>query len=563
MTQQRDTKSLERLSTLDVVLPQLWARRGLTRLAKFGRRFTGLFGRGGVATESPALFGYPTTIGGLEVGLSSGAILVTPGQLLVDLAAGINGAIGSVVTRPNTYTFQDPQPGVTPAKPEADDDEVAIYDSAYVRDITPVFGAALAAAEWWVIYTTPATSTVETEIGRLVFNQTTGGWDATSTAKVSKNLLTFGVARGTASSGLPAIPSDSFPLAALHVPSGATNLTGATMLFDMRQLHEPSMEPNKIGGAWVIRKVSTIPCFQGSVWAHHLGEHMEFRAGIPLPIDNICSPGATWDAAASPTAPKIAWLYLARAGNGRVPRLKQQAGAALTTNATTLHNWYGQGVLVLSPVPPRLGLGTAKNETAGRWDMQSSAAIPLPSYENTLGTPALRYPFSGQTCGTGGAICVGMLVYDGVSGGVPSVLDVDVDAQGWMRGAAIRAQSAEFEATNPIAFAVDGSASGTVVVNVTKGQVGSFVVPVDGVEALFKGSYIDQAVAWSDGSGTSNDDAVNGSILTDRFRASIPLPSILTYSVASGVIAGVGTPAGPGSMVITGARMPYGEPLFT
>lgn len=554
--------SLERISTFDLSVPQRWARRTATRLAKHQRRYTGLYGRGELIAESG---GAPDAIvlGGLEVfcdgggsvlGVSAGLLLYRPLT-----PAPVTEA------RQATFTFQDPIPGSMPAAPEPDDDSThVLYDNAFERELTWSIASPLAANEWWVVYATlaPATTT-ESDTGRVKFNEVTGAWDPTTTAKVLKDLLTFGIARGTASSGLPAIPSDAVAIALVHVPQTATDLSQA-MIFDARPLHDPALEPNTIGGSWQVKNISG-PNFLGHVWAHHRGEHMEFRAGTPVPISYLCSPGATWDGTASPSSPKIAWLYLARAENGSVPRLKQRGDAPLATDATSAQNVYGQGVLVVSPVRPNLGLGPSQNMTAGRWDMRSSAAIPLPSHGTLLDGIPIVYNFAGQSCPAEGAICVGMLVYDGVSGGVPNVLLTNVDANGWMRGAAIRQASATTSTgvvpNSPIArSSIVGISTQNIGFLAQTQAVGSFSVPIDALE-LTASVEMPSGVALACDDGQFIGASASGYV---RFRSSVQLPGGATVGLDNGGLtpSGVADPAAFAAG-ITAVRMPYGTPLYT
>ena len=81
----RDILDLERVNILDFTLPQRWARRLSTQIAKWGGRYTGLYGRGGEFGGLSDIAGpasTPTILGGLEVAVSGGGLGVSPGQLL-------------------------------------------------------------------------------------------------------------------------------------------------------------------------------------------------------------------------------------------------------------------------------------------------------------------------------------------------------------------------------------------------------------------------------------------------------------------------------------------------
>lgn len=557
----RDLIDLERIDFLDITLPQRWARRLSTRLAKWEHRYTGLFGRGGDFTDVAGYAARPTVVGGLEIAIVDGEILVSPGQML--LYPSIFGAPGSFAPRPASYTFQDPVPGVGPARPEGDDDATVLYDNAYFKPVPFTFGAALAVAEWWVVYAQCSTATTETDTARDVFNQVTGAWDAATQAKVKKQLIGFAIARGPSSAGFPAIPGGAIPLGAIYVRAAATDLSNACV-FDLRSLRHASREPNEIGGCWSVYDFVGSKAWTGHVWAHHRGEAMEARAmGTGVLITDLCSPGATWDPTASPTAPKIAWLYLARAANGLVPRLKQRGEQELTTDAETAHNFYQAGVLVLSPVRPRLGLGPSKNETAGRWDMQSSATIALPSYYNGSDSPPIAYDYSSQAAAVGDAICVGMVVYDGISGGKPTVRAMSVTADGWARGPGVSFRSRGDFADSPLANATVDVAGPAITLGATRALVGGYVVPIDGVQSAHAGTYSEATILWDNG-GPSGTDGTPAVYVTDRFSAAYP------HALADAVVVGKGTkggtgadPSGTASAWIEGVRLPYGRSLYT
>lgn len=561
MTRIVDRKLLERVTALDLLFVQYASRKMSTQIAKWERRYTGLFGRGGSITDLPGANFVPTVLGGLEVSVSAGgaSIRVSPGQLLYYPANPL--ALPGFAARPATYTFQDAAPGVTPARPEGDDDTTALYDNAFFRAIPYTFGVALAVEEWWVVYALRATSTTETDTARETFDQVTGAWVAASQAKVAKQLLIFAIARGPASAGFPALPSNAIPLGAILVPIGESDLSSARV-FDLRALRHASREPNQIGGVWSVFRFVGVDFFAGHVWAHQRGEVLEARALSGVAINDICSPGATWDPAASPTAPKIAWLYLARAANGAVPRYKQYGAGGVAEDATTDHKFYQAGILVLSPVRPRLGLGPSKNETAGRWDMQSSAPIPLPSYFDS-NPPGGRYNFASQAALEGDAICVGMVVYDGISGGKPTVLEVSVTEDGWMRGPGVSARTADDVAGNPIANGYISVAGAAIALGAGPALVGAYAAPIDGAEAVLAGVYSEARVVWSDGS-------ISGTDGSDFQYASVRATGAVARATGDAAIFLKGTklgsgsmPVGVGSASISAVRLPYGRPLYT
>lgn len=547
---------LERLTALDLLMTQSAAQKMTTRAVKWAHRFTGRFGNRGMSTEIAIPSGKAVCLGGLEVGIfNPTTIAVGAGQLL------LGGQSTTTLTRPATYTFQDPVPFSTPAVPEPDNDAARIFDNAYDRTIPFTFGPVLGAGEWWMVYATISTTTTETDTNRKVYNQTTGVWDAATQAKVSKNLLTFGIVRGMSLSGFPAIPANSYTLAAIFVQSGEANLANA-MVFDMRYSPEPSLEPNEVGGCWRVRETGSGATLLGNLWATHRGERLSFRTGIEMRIYDLCSPGATWDAAATGSTPKLAWIYLARASNGLVPRMKQRGAGGTGTSSDTEHNMYADGVLVFSPVPPTIGIGAAHNKTSGQWDLTNSASIPLPSYALSSPTAPLAYPFEGQSVAAGDAICVGMATYNGLSGGSkPTILAMNVTPDGWARGRSIWVASRGSIAANPIANATATYPVGQVVLEAARGvTAGGMNVPIDGVELAHAGLYNATSIIWSDGLTTGNG-AATVSKISDRFTTAFASRAETTVPVEDGSYSGT-VPSTNDDVAIVAVRFPYGVPLF-
>lgn len=550
---------LERLTALDLLTTQHAARKMTTRAAKWEHRSTGRFGNRGMSSEIAIPSGKAICLGGLEVGVfNATTIAVGAGQLMV------GGQSTTTLTRPASYTFQDPVPFSMPAVPEPDNDAARIFDNAYDRTIPFTFGVTLPHGEWWIVYATIATTTTETDINRTVFNQTTGAWDTTTQAKVIKDLLTFGIVRGNALSGFPAIPASSYALAAIFVTSGESDLTKA-MVFDMRYMPDPSLEPNEIGGCWRVRESGSGATLLGNFWANHRGERMSFRIGTETSAYDFCSPGASWDAGATGSTPKLAWIYLARASNGLVPRMKQRGAAGTGTSSDTAQNMYGDGVLVISPVPPTIGIGAAHNKTSGQWDLTNSASIPLPSYAPfSFGlTAALTYNFEGQSVAAGDAICVGFATYNGLSGGSkPTILAMNVAADGWARGRSVWVCSRGSIATNPIAYATATYPAGQVVLGATRGvTAGGMNVPIDGVELAHAGLYNATSIIWSDGLTTGNG-AATVSRISDRFTTAFAGQADTTVPVEDGSYSGT-VPSTDDDVAICAVRLPYGVPLYT
>jgi hypothetical protein len=423
---------LERLTALDLNLMQRFQRRDLARVAEgFAmRRALGVRGSGlGDSLDPGRIRG--RCLRGLEVVWASGwQVDVTAGAMLIDWTAGSNA------TRPGSWTGtyeDDDYPrcvGILPL-------------GATVSPASPP-GGALPGYEYWLVYATASEATVETDTARRVFNEGTGVYDVASAAKVKQQQLTITVLRSSVDSppNFAGVPSNGIVLALLYVPSGATNLADA-VFFDCRKLPELAPGPNRIGGCWQFSHEGQLSgtynqtIFLGRAWARLGNELLGVRAySSAIQVGDLAEPGATWDATASPSTPKIAWLYLCKPG-GYVPRPVRRGAYPLGHHPTLQADGVQvDGALVLSPTPPRIGAGVNAAEAARsglRWDLRPSANLTLPGWAR--GDLAYRYQNLSVT--PDDAICIGLYRYTDVDGVPLLVGSQHVDQDGWVRGSAI------------------------------------------------------------------------------------------------------------------------------
>src|SRR5258708_6555711 len=145
-----DRQVLERVTTLDLKLTQLFARQESDRLAHqyaMANAHVGVHGTSGAGhfdTDPPQ----SVVLGGLEVFYTSGSsVRVTQGQAIC------SNASPTALTRPGTWS----------GNIDKDDDTYSVYEfgqngednaNSYVPSV-PI-GGALGSAEWWVVYATPA-----------------------------------------------------------------------------------------------------------------------------------------------------------------------------------------------------------------------------------------------------------------------------------------------------------------------------------------------------------------------------------------------------------------------
>lgn len=425
----------ERVTALDLNLLQRFGRRELGRALTGLSVVRGLGPRGSTVGDSQdrsPMAG--RNLRGLEVTWTAGIgwnALVSAGAMLLAWT-------GVDETRPGTWS----------GKLEPDD---ATFTSGVLPagvQVAPAStpGGALTQYEYWIVYATVSEATIETDSARKVFNYLTGLFDAASAAKVKQHKLTVAVLRGSGNSPPPfsGLPGGAIALALLYVPVGATDLSGA-VIFDCRRFLVPG--GNRVGGCWQFSHEGQITSpygqtiFQGRVHAQLGGEQLGARVyPSVLTVGDLAEPGATWDAAATPSTPKIAWLYLARPG-GYVPRPVRRGQYPLGHHPSYLaESVILDGTLVLSPTPPRIGASTTAADASKsglRWDLRPSASLTLPGFHKG----DLPYQYSGLTVTADNAICVGFYRYTGVDSGTPKLQgSLHVDEQGWMRGSSIASQ---------------------------------------------------------------------------------------------------------------------------
>lgn len=424
---------LERLTALDLNLMQRFGRRELSRALAGSSVLRCLGIRGSTLADSrdrAPMEG--RNLGGLEVTYSAGwTVSVSAGAMLLSWTAPGDE------TRPGTWS----------GKVEADDHPRVVGVLPATTTAVPASspGGALTQYEYWLVYATVSEATIESDSSRRLFNVGTGVFDAASAAKVKQAKLALTVLRGAGNSPPPygSVPAGAVVLAQLFVPVGATNLSEA-VIFDCRRLPELAPGPNRVGGAWQFSTEGQIVApysetvFLGRVHARLGGELLGARAyASGLTVGKLAEPGASWDGTASPSTPKIAWLYLCKVG-GYVPRPVRRGASPLAHHPSYLaDSTLLDGALVLSPTPPRIGASViaAEGPKSGlRWDLRPSASLSLPGFSN--GT--MDYQYSGLTTTADNAICVGFYRYTGVDGATPLLHgSLHVDEEGWMRGSSI------------------------------------------------------------------------------------------------------------------------------
>lgn len=425
---------LERLTALDLNLAARFGRRELARVTTGLSVLRGLGIRGSAVADSQdrsPLAG--RNLRGLEVTWTSGI----GWNVLVSAGACLLAWTGTDETRPGTWS----------GKVESDDGSFAVgVLPASVQAVpSSAPGGALVGYEYWLVYATVSEAAIETDSASKVFNEGTGVYDSASATKVSQQKLAITVLRGSSNSAPPfsSLPGGSVLLGMLFVPSGATDLSAA-VIFDCRKLPELAPGPNRVGGQWQFafegQNVSPFgeTIFKGRVHARLGGELLGARVYPDgLTVGKLAEPGATWDATASTSTPKIAWLYLCKPG-GVVPRPVRRGQSPIAHDGSyTSDSTLIEGALVLSPTPPRIGASVtaAEGPKSGlRWDLRPSATLTLPGFAN--GT--LDYQYGGLTVSADNAICVGFIRYSDVDAGTPVLHgSLHVDEAGWMRGSSI------------------------------------------------------------------------------------------------------------------------------
>jgi hypothetical protein len=379
-------------------------------------------------------------LGGLEVAWSSGSsVTVSPGAML------------SPTVSPVTET----RPGTWSGRFEADDSLYGLAELAQTATIAasdPIPGA-LAGPEWWVVYVVPTETTVETDSSARVYNQVTGIFDASTRVQVTQRQLVPGIVRGAANgtiaTSMAGMPANAIAVAWIYVLTGATDLSGA-IIYDTRKMPDQDPGPNQIGGCWSFDTVGAQASpynqsiFYGRAWARLGGELLSIRSslssvGVGVQVADIAEAGATWDNTASTSAPKLAWLYLCKP-HGLVPRPVRHGNAPIGNNSSFLNDAViTDGVLVLSPTPPKLGTDLSEHRSGHRWDMRASLALS----PTTFTRGQLPHAFAGATVVANDAICVGVYRYTGLTGSNLPILygALQVDEMGWVTGGAIHSDS--------------------------------------------------------------------------------------------------------------------------
>jgi len=424
-------------------------------------------------------------LGGLEVKYTSGStVQITAGKMM---ASNVGSEITE--TRPGTYS-------PSPVEPDTDRFEVATL--AATTTVAPASPLGTASGnEWWIVYVTAAETTVESDSARVVFNETTGVFDATTAAKIGRWTLTPGVLRGSAGDTITTVagglPANSEMIAWIWVPSGATSLSNA-LFFDVRKLVDPNA-PNECGGrgrygydgtpsftAAMSAPTSDTETFSGHFWARIKGQALSVVApsGAGLSALKIKDPGATWDSGASTSTPKVAWLYLA-APAGYVPRLYAKGTSSIGNGGGNNELIVMHGALILSSRAPKGAVPTAgaSVKTSGLYDLRPSGTLHMPvSY--TVG--GITYAFDGLT--SDDAICLGPVLYNGYD--TPNDCPViagpcHVSPDGWI-GWTMGAIWAGFPATDLITSCTpSGTGTDTITITVTLATVGTGPAPITAV----------------------------------------------------------------------------------
>lgn len=461
---------LERLTALDLSLPQYFGRRELDRSLSWRHAQRHIEGPAGpTVADSRESERTNIALGGLEV------------EITDDEA--------SVFVRRGTMLCNNPSP-VTLARPgawsgglESDDYARGVFTN--VVDFLPsIPGDALSVTpttgvEWWTVYVTPEEKTIETSTAHKVFNEGTGLFDTSSAPKVKQHYLTPAIIRGSPGGSIPDPPAGSVVIAWIHVPNGASDL-GDAVIYDVRRLLHDDPGPNEIGGAWRadFEGVNATPytgaIFQGVVTARLSGERLSARCDTSsLKLADIMEPSVIWDPDATPSSPRFAWLYLCKV-KGLVPRPVRRGTLPLGNDPTSYaaDGVWLQGALVLSPKPPRIGSaepdGLDLRGRGLRWDLRPSTSLKLPSHGLSGGIP---YAYSGITVPADEAICVGFMRYVGVDAAVPQLVgSLFVDEQGWVTGSSIASGGTFTDPTN-LAFLPTFSVDNAVTPRLLKSAV--------------------------------------------------------------------------------------------
>lgn len=576
-----DRKTLERVSQLDLLLMQRHPQRDAIRAWRLALR------------HHPRIPFSSTPSANAEFDPSRGACLGGL-EAIYDSAWSTTITIGAYLA-PNDTPITETRPlTYSPAPAEADDDTWCLAEIVEDTPVAPASapGGALAAPEYWLISAKAVLTTVETDSEREVFNEIDKVWDAVDGEKIKRHRLEFTVTRSAGNGPPPALPTAyDVPIALIYVPVGATDLSGATY-FDCRRLLEPG--PNMISGHGDLgfKKTDIDPTAapQGTTTSGAIG-HGNWRARISneevslicpgmLGIDKVKQPSVSFDAGATPSLPKIAWVYLCKV-QGYVPRPVRR-GAVMLGGAFSEAKFMN-GAVVVSPTPPLLGIRAQDDGmdlSAGRWNMHPSATLTLPSWQDTTGS-GLVYNYEGVTVPSKDALCIGFVIYTDYDGGTQTPLlygPGSVDTEGWYSIALADSSGATYCPhaclADPIfgtflAYTLSVTGSGaSVALKLSSAKytvsASEFKLPFDGVKVT---------VIATASSGLSE-----GSVLFpswERFVAEsatrldmrtgpiwLSIHDISTTPTTYGQVYINGTPADLDvQMVVTAIRLPYNEPL--
>lgn len=562
--------ALERVTALDLNLFQRFPAREHNAALRLATRQRRNSVSGSISSSQEV--DRTVCLGGLEVKYTSGStVQITAGKMLAYNASQVTE------TRPGTYS-------PAPVEPDSDVFEVATLAATATAVPASPLGTA-SGNEWWIVYVTAAETTVESDSARVVFNETTGVFDATSAAKIKRWTLTPGVLRGNAGQNITTVagglPANSEMIAWIWVPSGATSLSNA-LFFDVRKLVEPG--PNMCGARGrygydgtpdftnrIIAPTSDDETFSGHFWARIKGQSLQavcpYGAGISAL--KIKDPGATWDSGASPTDPKVAWLYLA-APAGYVPRLYAKGVSSIGNGGGANELAVMHGALVLSSRAPKINVAAsgASVKTSGLYDLRPSGTLQMPeSY--TVG--GITYAFDGLT--SDDAICLGPVIYTGYD--TPNDAPVvagpcEVSPDGWI-GWPLGGSAMTFDYVclfDDLSPAVSGG--DTLTVTISPKAITGGPVPITGAKITTSAVVTGRYLKFVEGKprpfvlgfvNTYGDDS--GQDLSWATEVAFSPQQTTATAVGKGTGEVVATSIGTPASVITAIRWPFNEPLAT
>lgn len=541
----------ERATSFDVVLGPVLQRRDVDKDISAMAMRRHRHGPPGTTAESTIDTLQPCVLGGLDVVIGSGSTLrVHPGR--------------AVVTNPARQTLT--RPAGWSGRVDSDDYTLTRAELTSLTSVTPSLplGSALLAREWWLVSAGMTEKTIETT-SQLETLSASGGWDTSTGPKVRQHVLVPQVTRGTPGGPVPDLPAGHIALAWVMVPAGATNLSSA-VIFDTRRLARDE-GPNVVEGRWELEATGVGPALLSAVRATLGGERLEATISLRRSVAQLLEPGATWDTAASASAPKTAWIYLCKP-RGVVPRPTRRGAYAFGAHpdysdfdgAVTI-----TGAVVISPKPPRIG----GYDTSGRWDLRASAPLALSDVPGGSGYP--MYAYAGMGADADDAICVGFVRYIGASGGVPVFEDaVSYCDDGWHSGEGISRAGDGSSPWSGVASASAGGGSDTrLSVTINRGSVGARRFPIDAARVQVTATTSELAIqcGWEgrmigivdvpilEGGGMAPtirrivEGTLGGIESTSRLIAAVHVPSVATFLTRASQLLAV--------------RLPYGVPLVT